>query len=472
MHSEPQALFFEGNRLLAAGDPAAAAACFRQACALEPALAEGWANLALALDQSGDPAAAEDAYRKALGCGCDAFELHLNFGALLATQKRFDEAQACYARALQLDNTSAALWSNLGALYLGMQQDDDALTCLEQALQLQDGHASASTNLAHLHLRNGNWEAGLRALEARNWYDTLAMPCPRWQGEYLQGKALLLTEQAGHGDVIQWVRYVPLLKAMGARHITLMCHPALCALMRTVNGLDTVVSSEAAAPAADYWSPLMSLPFWLQTRADTIPASIPYVEAETRLMAQWRERLETTVTAGAKRVGLVWKGNPAFENDAERSIANFDMLAPLLATPGVAFFSLQKGAGEAEPALLNAARAQRGLPPFPVESPGADLHHFADAAALLAQLDLVITVDTATAHLAGALGVPCWVLLPDYMADWRWGVNAGATATASAWYPQGMRLWRQRRGGNWAEVIDTVGQALQGWTATHYATPT
>jgi hypothetical protein len=463
MRPEAESLFFEGNRLLAKHEVAAAAACFQKACAMEPAFAQSWANLALAQDRLGDPASAEITYRKAIDAGCDAFELHLNYGALLAAQRRMDEAEAAYTRALQLDNTSPAIWSNLGALYLALQQDEDALTCLEKALQLRSDHTSAHVNLAYLHLRNGDFAQGWPAFESRDWYGALAsqMPCPRWKGEPLEGKSLVLIEQAGHGDVIQFVRYVPLLKKMGVRHITMVCHPALCALMRTVTGLDAVFSSEAAPTAADYWSPLMSLPYLLQTRADTIPADIPYLQPDSRLVAQWRERLDTDNAAGLRRVGLVWMGNPAFENDAERSIADFKILAPLLAVPGIAFYSLQKGAGETQPALLNAGRAQQGLPPYPVESLGAAMHHFADAAAIVTQLDLIITVDTAMAHLAGALGVPCWVLLPDYMADWRWGVNADATVTASVWYPKGMRLWRQSRGGSWPEVIANVANALQ-----------
>ncbi len=470
MHTQAEALFFEGNRLLASQDLAAAADCFRKACALNPAFAEGWANLALVQDRCGDAAAAEQAYRRALSTGCDAFELHLNFGALLAAQLRFEEAEMSYGKAMRISSGSAALWSNLGALYLGMQEEEDALACLERALQLQGDHASAQVNLAYLHLRNGDFAEGWRALEARNWYGPLAarITCPRWRGEPLQGKSLLLADEVGHGDMIQFVRYVPQLKAMGVRHVTLICHPSLVELMRSVAGLDAVWSTNVA-PAnteADYWSPLMSLPHYLQTRADNIPADIPYLQADAARAEAWKMQLYHSAeeaSAGVPwRVGLVWRGNPEFENDAQRSIADVELLAPLLATEGVSFYSLQKGAAQDAPILLNAKRTQQGLPPYPITTLGAQLQDFADAAAIIQQLNLVITVDTAVAHLAGALGVACWVLLPDYMADWRWGRNQGTSAVDSPWYPHTMRLWRQSRGGNWPEVIDTVAQSLQG----------
>lgn len=452
----------------------AAAQCYRAACAMQPGFAEAWANLGLALDQGGDAHGAEQAYKQALAAGCDAFELHLNLGALLAAQRRHEEALAHYARAMQQDDRSAALWSNLGALHLGLQQDADARTCLEKALQLAPGHASAQVNLAYVLLRHGHYAQGWAALEARNWYDTLAatLPCQRWQGQALQGRTLLLVEQAGHGDVLQFVRFVPTLKAQGAGPVALVCHAALVEVLSTVEGLDTVVSNAAALPAAlasqaAFWSPLMSLPHLLQTGEDTQAQRIPYVQADPARMALWEPRMVQGQTAAAQeprrtvRVGLVWQGNPAFENDAARSIASFELLEPLLAVPGCMFYSLQKGAQEQAPALCNAQRAAQGLAPYPIQTLGGDLQDFADAAAVLVQLDMLVTVDTAMAHMAGALGVRCWLLLPDYMADWRWGQNAGASATATPWYPGSMRLWRQPRGGDWPTVVQAVAHALR-----------
>jgi len=470
MRQESEKLFFEGNRLLGQGDLAAAGDCFRQACALQPDFAEGWANLALVLDRQGQLPQAELAYRKAMQCGCDAFELHLNFGALLGVQKRFSEARQAYAQAMRCNPESAALWSNLGALQLAMKQDDQARACLEKALALQSTHAKARFNLAYLHLRQGNFEEGWRCLEARDWYAGIArhLPCPRWNGEPVAGRNMLLSYEAGHGDVIQFVRYVPLLKAAGAAHITLICHPALCTLMATLTGLDLVCpfDQKLPDPVWDYWCPLLSLPYHFQTRADHVPAPIPYLRADPDLRAHWRKRLAQTpidvkAEGRAFRAGLVWKGNPAFENDSDRSIADLQLLEPLLALPAIHFVSLQKGAGESEPEALNARRVEQGLAPYPIQTLGCEMRDFADAAAIVCQLDLVISVDTAMAHLAGALGIPCWLLLPDYMTDWRWGDGRDG-GEHSPWYPHAMRLWRQLPGGNWPEVIARIAAALPG----------
>ena len=474
MHTESEQLFFEGGRHLQAGDLPAAASCLHRACTLSPGFGQAWANLGLVRDRQGDTIGAEAAYRSALDAGCDAFELQLNYGAMLAAQRRLDEALACYARALQQDNSSASLWSNLGALYLALQEDDDAQTCLEKALQLQNDHASAHTNLAYLHLRHGRFEEGWRAFEARNWYTRWAarMSYTRWMGESLAGKTVLLCEEAGHGDMIQFVRYVPLLKALGAQHITLLCQPALLDLLDTMEGVDAVLSVHAPAPSADYWSPLLSLPYYLQTRAANIPARIPYLQADTDRTAFWQDQWRHwTRTAQPLRVGLVWKGNPAFENDAMRSLPHLRTLLPLLEVPGVAFVSLQKG-GEHEVQELQTARKLAGHGELDLHDAAATLSDFADSAVLISTLDLVIAVDTAVAHLAGALGKPCWLLLPDYMADWRWGTNAGPQATQTAWYPHTMRLWRQDRHGDWPPLIATVATALQGMSTKRHDTTT
>jgi hypothetical protein len=195
----------------------------------------------------------------------------------------------------------------------------------------------------------------------------------------------------------------------------------------------------------DYWMPLMSAPYNLGTRADTVPARLPYLHSSPALRAQWASQLPVT---DALRVGLAWKGNPQFENDGDRSLPHLQVLTPLWRVPGVDFVSLQKGAGESDVAEQQAQQ--------PLTALGSRMQDFADAAAIVAQLDLVITVDTAMAHLAGALGKPCWLMLPRYMTDWRWG----AKGADSIWYPGVMRLFRQEAEGDWGPVIAEVAQAL------------
>jgi hypothetical protein len=413
------------------------------------AQAQAHADRAYALDQIGATAEAEQHYRSALALAPFSATLQLNLGALLAQQKRHGEAEACYAAALALEPESSTVWSNLGALYLNLKQDDSADACLRQAMALDPGNAKARFNLATLQLRLGHWEEGWELLESRDWYRAMEqrLDFARWQGEPLEGQSLLVCCEAGHGDVIQFCRYIPLLKERGARRITLLCQPALTRLMRGLAGLDAVLGLDEALPPGcfDFWLPLLSAPYHLATRSETVPAQLPYLQAEPALEADWLTHIPASQ---ALRVGLVWMGNPQFENDADRSLPHLQSLAPLWQVPGVQFFSLQKGAGEDQ--IAPCAQQQ------PLIAVGNSLRDFADAAAVVSAMDLVITVDTAMAHLAGAVGKPCWLLLPWYMTDWRWA----AEGDTSVWYPTAMRLFRQASDGAWAAVIEEVRRAL------------
>jgi Flp pilus assembly protein TadD len=451
--------FFEGNRHMAAGDFEAAEACFRQAIERVPDFSEAWANLGFVLDHQGDSTQAEASYRQSLTFDPECSQVLINLGGLLANQRRFEQAEAAYGEAIFHDPHSPAAWSNLGALYAGMRREDEAEACLRRSIQLDKDYAKAHFNLGYLLLRQGRFEEGWQCLEARDWYAALTnyFSCPRWTGESLVGKSLLIGYEAGHGDMIQFCRYAKLLKTRGVNHITLLCHPALKTLLMTLDGVDVVIAfDESIAKSGwDFWTPLMSLPYYCQTRLESIPAEIPYLQANAELVAKWRALLPDHKL----RVGLVWKGNPAFENDAERSLKNLDLLAPLGAVKQVSFISLQKGAGEEE-----AMRPPVGLPLIHLGSKMAD---FADAAAIVESLDLVICVDTAIAHLTAALGKPCWVLLPNYMTDWRW-LSEGSD---SVWYPGVMRLFRQPASGQWAPVITEVVTALESFARNRLAAP-
>lgn len=441
--------FRRGEQHLQAGELQAAEQAFRQAIGFDAQFAEAHGNLAYVLDQIGACAEAQSHYRVALELAPDNATVHLNLGALLAKLKRHAEAEACYGAALALEPASSAVWSNLGALNLNLKQDEIAETCLRHAIALDPSNRRAQFNLAYLQLRQQNFEEGWALFEARDWYRAMEkqLAFPRWQGESLNDRSLLVTYEAGHGDMIQFCRYIPLLKHMGAAHITLLCHPALTRLMHSLDGLDAVCSFDEALPPMhfDYWTPLMSAPYHLSARLDTVPAQIPYLRADAALQAQWAGQLPGKSTL---RVGLAWRGNPQFENDSDRSLQHLQTLAPLWDVPDLQLFSLQKGAGEEEIEECNAQQ--------PLTHLGSQMQDFADAAAIVAEMDLVITVDTAIAHLAGALGKPCWLLLPWYMTDWRWG----AEGTDSIWYPGAMRLFRQGADAEWGPVIADVAVAL------------
>jgi Flp pilus assembly protein TadD len=444
-----EALFLEGNRLMEAGDDAQAEACFCRAVALNPNLAEAHANLAWLRERAGDAVEAVACYRRALVLAPDQVQLRLNFGAFLADRKRFAEAEAVYRATLAHAPESAAAWSNLGVLLACLKREAEAERCYRTALELDGGYAKARFNLSYVLLRQGRFEEGWRCFEARDWYGALErhFAFPRWRGEALRGKSMVIGFEAGHGDMIQFCRYAVVLKAMGAVRMTVVCHPGLTRLFRTLSGVDEVLSLHDDVPTSgwDFWTPPMSLPHYCGTRLDHIPAPIPYLAADPELAARWAQRLP----ADGARVGLVWKGNPRFENDADRSIPSLEELAPLGAARGVRFVSLQKGAGEAEAAHPPAA--------LPLLALGRELDDFADTAAVIANLDLVISVDSAVAHLAGAMGIRCWVLLPDYRPDWRWLTGRAD----SPWYPERMRLFRQPPGGGWSPVIAAVAEALK-----------
>lgn len=446
-----EALFQQGNQLMATGDDAAALQCFSQALVYEPELAEAHANLGFLQAKAGCLQEAEHSYRRALALLPQNLQIHLNLGALLMESKRFDESEAIYRHALAFAPQSAPLWSNLGVLLACCKREEEAERCYRTALALDPDYGKARFNLSYVLLRQGRFDEGWRCLEAREWYGALSrhFTFPRWQGEALAGKTVVIGFEAGHGDMIQFCRYATQLKAMGAARVSIICHPGLKTLFATLADVDEVLSFHDTIPQSgwDYWTPPLSLPGLCHTRLDSIPAPLPYLAADPVKARQWRLRL----TGSGKHVGLVWKGNRLFENDADRSLPGLNCLAPLSSVSGIQLVSLQKGAGEDE-ALCPPA----GLNVLPL---GAELQDFADTAALISALDLVISVDTAVAHLAGALGKPCWLLLPDYRTDWRWLTGR----SDSPWYPDVMRLFRQPAGGGWHPVITELTGCLQDW---------
>jgi len=445
--AQAEAFFDEGFQHLEQGAYGPARDCFRAAIALSPGFLEAQANLAWVLEQAGVLDEAEACYRRALELDPANLATNRNLGVLLVRQKRFPEAEAVYRRALEAHPDSATLWTNLGVLLADDNREAEAEACFRKALDLDADFAGAHYNLGYLCLRRGQFEEGWRGREARSG-SALAgrFGFPRWQGEDLKGRSLLIVAQAGHGDMIQFCRYAAVLKQRGAGRIGVLCQAPLKRLFRTLDSADQVFALDEPLPATgwDFWSQPLSLPFHCGTRLESIPAAIPYLHPQADLVTSWGHR----VPAGRLRVGLVWKGSPGFESDGDRSLPGLASLAPLGAVPGTRFFSLQKGAGEAE--------AEHPPPGLPVVNLGSLMADFADTAAIMANLDLVITVDTAAAHLAGALGKACWVMLPDYRTDWRWLTGR----SDSPWYPGTMRLFRKASSG-WPGVVRELAAGLE-----------
>jgi hypothetical protein len=444
MQTDPQQAYLDGNHRMAAGDIAGAEDCYLRALELQPLHGPARANLGYLKEQQGALAEAEFHYLQAISLMPDHAQLYQNLGVLLLKEKRFADAEAAARTAVEVAPESPSAWSQLGVLLVCTHREPEGEACYREALALDPQHARARFNLSYLLLRQARFEEGWYMLDARWQFDHFpqSFDCPFWEGEPLDGKSLIIGLEAGHGDMIHFCRYASLLKARGAARIALVCHPALKRLFAALPGIDQVFALGEALPACDYWTRPMRLPGLFGTEMASIPAPIPYLSAQQELVRHWRGVLPQQ----GLRVGLAWKGNPNFENDADRSLPSLMTLAPLAAVPAH-FVSLQKGPGEAEALQPPAGMSLHAI--------GPQLRDFADTAAVIANLDLVISVDTAVAHLAGALGKPCWLLLPDYRCDWRWMTER----EDSPWYPS-MRLFRQPGGVGWGAVADRIAHEL------------
>jgi tetratricopeptide (TPR) repeat protein len=474
-----------GNALSEKGDTELAIAAYRRALVIKPH-AHAWCNLGVALRTAGELDEAVKAFGKSLAIMPDFAEASYNLGNALADLHQPDRATEAYRRALQLrpvfpeawDNLGNALrdagklaeaieayrkaiaqspnfaqaWSNLGYALTAIGDRESAREACQRAIALDPNLAEAHSNLAVVQLALGNLETGFAEYEWRWRVKHFTSPVrnfnkPLWDGSALNGRTILLHAEQGLGDAIQFVRYANLVGERG-REVVIECHPELTTLIRGSSPRSTVIARGESLPAFDVQCPLLSLPFVFRTRLATIPTSVPYLRADDRIASIWKSRL--AVENNTRRVGLVWAGSKTHRNDRNRSIA-LSMLGALANTAGVTFVSLQKG--------YAADQAKSAPPGMRLMDYSDEIRDFADTAGLIANLDLLITVDTSVAHLAGALGKPVWVMLP-FAPDWRWMIDRDD----SPWYPT-MRLFRQRSMGHWADVIERVSQALASCAA-------
>ena len=395
--------------------------------------------------------------RQALAINPNAFEVHSNLGTLLEELKRFADAEASFRQAISLQPDYAYAHSNLGVLLRKMKRFTEAELCYRTALSINIELPDTHNNLGMLLLSLGRFSEGWQRHEQRyhpaignsNSLAPFYLPFPPWRGQSLQGKSIVLFPEQGYGDQIQFCRYTAELKRLGASKITLVCDRFLKDLFSTLANVDVLVEREQVAylKAHDYWSLLLSLPLHCNTTLDNIPTPLPYLSAPAERIGKWSKLLQVS----GLRVGLVWKGSKTHKNDNNRSLPDLQTLAPLWRVPGITFISLQKGQGENE---VTSALAEYSILTF-----GSQIRDFADTAAIVSQLDLVICVDTAIAHLVGALNKPCWVLLPALGTDWRWLLERSDTP----WYPNVMRLFRQQSDGDWGALISDVALALEDW---------
>jgi tetratricopeptide (TPR) repeat protein len=374
-------------------------------------------------------------------------EFHNNLGLALAAVDRHDDAAAAYRRALELKPAHAIAWNNLGLVLNAALRLPEAIDAFRQAIAHKPDFAQAHWNLSLALLTQGEYRKGWREYAWRESIGELAgrerrYAGPRWDGVVREGMTLLITAEQGLGDMLQFIRLVEPLARNGVTVLVSAPRPLL-SLLATAPGVARVFGPQDPIPAYDAHAPLLALADAFGIDASTIPANVPYLKPDPRRCTEVANTL--SAYAGRRKIGLAWAGNRAHANDRRRSIA-LSQLAPLLDTPAAAWFSLQPIADDAAAAALNAASE---LIRLPVRS------EFDGTAALVSQLDLIITVDTSIAHLAGALARPTWVLLP-FAPDWRWQTQR----TDSPWYPTA-RLFRQPRPGAWDTVIRDVQAALR-----------
>ncbi len=396
-------------------------------------------DIALIYQREKDFARARLAYQRLVAGGARDPNTFFNAGVAAFKHGDLVGAERWFHASAMVAPKAPRAFINLAMIYRTWGYVKEAVACLEHAVTLAPDSPEAHWNLANALLVSGDLEKGFAAYESRfhrPGREERKLPAPRWRGEDLDGRTLLLTLEQGIGDAIHFVRFAEQAAARGAR-VVMECHPGLEELLASAPGVARTVAAGAPVPEADRYLPLMSLPHVLGTRLETIPAPIPYLKAP--------ESAPPFVLPGELKVGLVWRGNPKHEADDKRSVP-LEMLAPLLAVPGVSWFSLQVGDVAAEREASPFAARMTDLAPR--------LRDFGATASAVAALDLVISVDTAVAHLAGAMGKPVWTLIAE-ANDWRW--LSGRSDTP--WYPT-MRLFRQRRGRDWQPALKAMANEL------------
>jgi tetratricopeptide (TPR) repeat protein len=477
---QPMAWVNLGNIRKEQGEIEEAITYYRKALTIDPELPEGYINLGfLAVDQGHldgavlffqktvelDPYSAEnffnlgnvykdkqeinksiESFQEAIRLRPDYHQALNNLALLLHGQGRLEEAIAFFYQALEARADEAEIFNNLGNVYKDQKRMEQAVEAYRRAVNLNPTYPEGHWNLALALLMTRNFEQGwpeyewrwkIKGVISRGDFER-----PLWDGRPLEGKRILLYAEQGFGDTVQFIRYVPSVLERGGR-VVVECQPELVSLLQTMKGIEAVIPHGNPLPNFDVQCPLLSLPLIFRTDLSTIPSPIPYLRTDPEKVQKWRDRLASD--QGNYKVGLVWAGKPDHSNDHNRSIS-FNELWPLFLIPGISFYGLQRG---------TAAMPAKESPPGPNWVNLSDeLYDFSETGAAIQNLDLIISVDTAVAHLAGALGRPVWTLLP-FAPDWRWLLDREDTP----WYPT-MKLFRQTTFRQWAGAIKKVAAQL------------
>ncbi len=386
---------------------------------------------------------------RAIDKGVDTALFYRNIGELYRVLGRLDEAKETARRSVALSPHDALALMNFGVILAERQEHDAAIDCFERAMQIAPAMASAHFGLAEVLLGKGEFARGWAEYE---WRFRIAdvpplMPKtdkPQWNGKAIPDGTLLLIADQGFGDGIQFGRYIKWASAL-CRNIVLAASAPLKPLLAQIDPAMRVITEWRDVGGFDAWCPLTGLPRLAGTTLESIPADVPYIQPPAARIAHWESRLKALTQPGLRRIGCVWAGRPTHKSDWKRSMTLAD-LAPVMALDGISLIVLQKGPGQRQTGSYY-GRA-------PLVHLSAEIGDFEDTAAIIDRLDLVLTVDTSVAHLAGAMGKPVWIMLP-WAAEWRWLKDR----SDSPWYPTA-RLFRQPAAGNWRAVSDAVATAL------------
>ncbi len=425
-----------------------------KAIALKPDYAQAHNQLGIALARLGRRDEAMESYKRAIQLDGSCGEFYNNLAICQKELTQYRPAIQNYLRAVALEPTFAEAHCNLANALKELGDCDRAIACYDQALALRSDYGDAHWNRALALLLKGDFRNGWQAYQWRHRanLDTVLYPHAftksRWQGEPLKGRRLLLYCEQGLGDAIQFIRFLPQIRAKGVGQLILETWPALVRLFSCIAGVDRLTEASTAKLSEDQFDlcvSIMDLPYVFGASLETLPASVPYLQPDPIQVHHWRRR----ICGDGLKVGLVWAGSPTHGNDAHRSCP-LQLFSPLMRIPGIRWYGLQKGPAAAQASALGGQATFTNL--------GEEFGDLMDAASAVASLDLVVSVDTAMAHLAGSLGRPTWTLLP-FAPDWRWMLGRDD----SPWYPT-MRLFRQSRPKDWASVLALVAAQLRDQT--------
>ncbi len=425
-----------------------AAAAYEEALRVRPDFHIAQVNLGNVYKDQSDTPRAIACYERALAAFPDDAKVYNNLGRIWQDQDQLDRAEECYRQAIRCEPAGPSGFNNLGAVLQERGESAKALACYDKCLRLEGNFAEAHYNRGRILLAQQQFAEGWKEFEWRTKcrrYPARSFVRAAWDGTPLPDAALLVYAEQGLGDTLHFARYVTLARGR-ARQVIFEVQPALVPLLR-MSGFEEAVPAGAPLPPFGARVPLLSLPGIFGTDAANLPAEIPYLQADPKRVAAWNDRLARI--ANGFRVGIQWQGNPAFADDRRRSFP-LERMSPLAAVEGIGWFSLQKHEGRQQlPGVADR---------WTIHDLGTELDEhgeaFVDTAAVMMNLDLVITSDTATAHLAGGLGVKVWVAL-SCVPDWRWFLDR----EDSPWYPT-MRLFRQKTPGDWADVFHRMAGEL------------